>query len=569
MFNKRNYLLILFLTFLSPPCFAITGDSLFARFHPAIGENGMVSSPDNIASQVGVKILQDGGNAVDAAVATAFALSVTRQGSGGLGGGGFMMIHLAKQNKTIAINYREKAPLAAMPEMFLDKDQMVDREKISNSYLASGVPGTVAGLTYVQKAYGTLPLAKVMQPAIELAQNGFLVTNNFAQLLIEKQSAIQKWPATKAIYMPQGKLLAAGDILIQKDLANTLRLIAKQGAFAFYQGQIADVIAADMKKHGGIITLTDLADYKIQELKPLTTTYHDYQIAMMPLPSSGGVALAQILTLIKDYPLADWGLNSSKSIHVIAEALNKAFVDRNHYLGDPNFVKVPLKQLLDEQRLKQVPINSQQHTPANKLEMPAIRIEESSQTAHFSVVDKDRNLVANTQTLNDMLGSGIIVSGTGILLNNEMDDFTAKVGASNMFGVIDGAANAIQAKKQPLSSMTPTFVFDKKGNPVLVIGAAGGSRIISTILQIILNVLDYNLDIASAINSPRFHSQWLPDEIVIEQGFSQDTIEKLQQQGHRVEQKALPSVAQAIVVVDDKLYGAADSRNATGLAVGY
>jgi len=566
---KRNCLFFLLIFILTSPSQAITGDVNFGRFHPAIAKHGMVSSPSNYATEVGVRILQEGGNAIDAAVATAFTLSVTRQESGGLGGGGFMMIYLAKDKKVFAINYREIAPLAATAPMYLDKNQQVDRNKITLSHLAAGVPGTVAGLIYVQKNYGTLTLQKVLQPAIKLAEQGFPVSYEFSQLLLEKQQQINKYSASKKIYMPNGKLLEVGDLLIQNDLANTLRLIAKDGEKPFYTGEIAKKISSDMQKNGGLITEQDLSSYKIEIVEPLKTNYKGYQVVTMPLPSAGGIALIQLFDILHNYPLALWGLNSAQSIHTIAEVLNLVFAERARYLGDSNFVAVPVVSIINPKRLEKFTLNLEKHIPANQLQTPAMLFKESPDTAHFAVIDKDRNVVSNTFTLNDILGSGIIIEGTGILLNNEMDDFTSKVGVANAFGIVSGKVNDIQPKKRPISSMTPTIIFDAKGNPVMAIGASGGSRIISVILQVILNVFDYQLDIASAISSPRFHSQWLPDEIVIEQGFSPDTIDKLKHYGHTIQTQAGPGAVQGILIKDDMLYGAADPRIPNSLAMGY
>jgi len=553
------------------PSHALNGDQSYARFHPVSAKQAMVSSQDALATQVGIDILQKGGNAIDAAVATAFTLSVTHQAYGGLGGGGFMLIHLAKEQKTIALNYREIAPLTAKSDMFLNAQHDVDRNKIGFSHLASGVPGTVAGLLYAQQTYGSLPLETVMQPAIQWAERGFPISQRFASILLERKQQIENWPASAAIFMPQGQLLAAGDALIQKDLAHSLRLIAKQGAAAFYQGEIAKNIVADMQATGGIIGMDDLAQYKVQILTPLRTTYHDYQIITMPLPSAGGIALIQILNMLKDYPLAQWGLNSSKTIHVMTEAINLAFLDRHLYLGDADFVAVPVDDLLNakhiEKQKQQISLNK--HRSATQLTSTLTTVKESPQTSHFVVVDKDRNMVSNTFTLNYLLGSGLIVSNTGILLNNEMDDFDAKVNAPNAYGLLGSSANKIQPRKYPLSSMTPTIVLDAKNNPVMVTGGIGGSRIVTIVLQVLLNVLDHQLDIATATNSPRFHTQWQPDEIDLEQGFSQDTIDNLVQQGHQIKVKTGPGAVQSILIVDDTLYGAADPRIETGKATGY
>lgn len=559
----------------SLPSYAINQDTVSSRFHPTVAKNGMVVAEEQHATAAGVAILQQGGNAVDAAVATAFALSVTYQSGGGLGGGGFMLVHLAEQDKTIAINYREKAPLAATREMFIDKEGEVDREAISHTHRSAGVPGTVAGLIYAHEKYGKLPLAKVIQPAIDLAANGYVISEQFAAKLASRKAQIAQWPGSRAVYMPNGKLLQAGDKLVQKDLAKTLRLIAKQGRKAFYQGEIGKKIVADMQKNDGLITAEDLAHYTVEELAPVTGTFDNYEIVSMPPPSAGGVALIQLLNLLEPFPLAAWGLNSAATMQVMSEAMNLVYADRNE-LGDPQFVKNPVAQLLDQDYLdkRRQLINRKQHTPTAKIKpglassqkQPAV---EAAQTTSFSVVDKDRNLVANTFSLNYMLGTAIIVPGTGIVLNNHMDDFAAAINAPNAFGLVGSAVNEIQPGKRPLSSMAPTFIFDAKGEPVMVTGAVGGSRIITHLLQVILNVLVHNLDVATATASPRMHSQWQPDELSVEEGFSQDTLQLLKKQGNNVVLRGSVGSAQSIVIWNDKLYGAADPRTQTGQAAGY
>ncbi|MGJ3495137.1 Gamma-glutamyltranspeptidase precursor [Piscirickettsia salmonis] len=542
------------------------------RFHPVWAAQGMVASQEALATKVGRDILAQGGNAVDAAVAVGFALAVTLPRAGNLGGGGFMLVWLNKEHKALAINYREKAPLAASANMYLDKEGNVDRHKITQTYLAAGVPGTVAGLTYALKKYGTMPLKQVIAPAIALARQGIRVTPDLASSLIQAKARLEKSPASQAIFFKKNNQnYQAGDLLTQGDLASSLSLIAQQGGRAFYQGKIAKKIVAAMKTHGGLITLADLKKYQVQELEPIVGHYNGYTIYSMPPPSSGGVTLIELLNILSGFPLKDLGLNSAQSIHLLVEAMNLAYRDRNHYLGDPNFVKMPLKRLASMQYADQLrqQIQWSYHTPSSKISAKKFDDPESYQTTHYSIIDKDGNMVANTYTLNYSYGNGHVVPGTGILLNNEMDDFTAKPGVPNGFGLVQGEANAVAPEKRPLSSMTPTLVLNPQGQPLLATGSPGGSRIITTVLQVLLNRFTYGLNIASSVAAPRIHSQLWPDVILYEQGISLGTLFKLQEMGHKLQPVDAMGSAQTVEKSQTRGdYGVADPRRSGALAAG-
>lgn len=539
---------------------------------PVVATHGMVSSQESLASQVGLNILKQGGNAVDAAVAVGFALAVTLPRAGNIGGGGFMIVHLQDGNKNIAINYREKAPAKASKDMFLNDKGDVDYAKVSGSYSASGVPGTVAGLVDAQQKYGKLKLSQVIAPAIKLAEDGIPVSYDLNQSLITAKPWLQKSPeAMKIFYHKDGSAYKVGEILKQPELANSLKLIAKQGKKAFYEGEIAQKIADSMAKNGGLITLQDLKNYNVEEMKPLKGTYRGYTIYSMPPPSSGGVILIELLNILENFPLADYGNNSAKTINLMSNAMSYAYNDRNSDLGDPDFVKMDLAKFLSKKYAKQIAqkIATDKHIPSKDISTVDPEDREKLQTTQFSVVDKDGNMVSNTYTLNYSYGNGIVVPGTGILLNNEMDDFAAKVGVANVFGLVQGEANTVAPNKRPLSSMTPTIVLDKDGKPFLATGSPGGSRIITTTLQVILNIIDYNMNLQSAVNNPRIHSQLWPEEIGVEQGISVDTINLLKKMGNTVTPYAAMGAAESVMSDGQYVYGAADPRRGNALAIGY
>lgn len=543
-------------------------------FHPVIAKNGMVASEQELATQIGVDILKAGGNAVDAAVAVGFALAVALPNAGNIGGGGFMMVHDAKSGKDIALDFREVAPKGASRNMYLDDKGGVINGKSLFTHYAVGVPGTVAGMAHALSRWGSLPLAQVMAPSIALAEKGYPVSVTLAKTLNQEKKNMSQWPATQAIFWKNGAPLQTGDRLVQKDLAQSMRLISQQGPKAFYQGSIAQKIAAEMAPHANAITLEDLRDYKPVEREPVRGNYRGYQIVTMPPPSSGGAHLLQILNMMERWPFKQWGANSAQSVHYMTEAMKLAYADRAEYLGDPDFVTVPLKGLISKRYADELAasIKPQQARPSKDIKpghpQQFSQPYESDQTTHYSVVDKAGNAVAVTYTLNTNFGSGIVAKGTGILLNNEMDDFSVKPGVANAYGLVGGDANAVQAGKRPLSSMTPTLVL-KDGKPVLVTGSPGGARIITTVLQQVVNHIDFGMNPAEAAATPRFHHQWTPDVLRIEKGFSADTLALLRQWGHKVSVKPAMGRTQTIEVRGDVLQGASDPRNPDGKTLGY
>ena len=539
-------------------------------FHPVQATNGMVATEQNLASQIGLEILKNGGNAVDAAVAIGFSLAVSLPNAGNIGGGGFMLVHDAKSNKTVALDFREKAPAAATETMYQDENGEIIPRKSWYTHQAIGVPGTVAGLTKALEKWGSLPLAEVMQPAIDLAEQGYEVSPTMAKLLQVEKDNLGKWPTTKAIFFDGDEPLALGDTLVQKNLAESLKLIAKEGADAFYKGAIAEEIVRDQEAHDGLITKDDLASYEATEREVVRGDYRGYEIVSMPLPSSGGIHIIQMLNAMEHLPIKESGVNSAKTISLMAETMKRAYADRSEYLGDSDFVDVPIQELTSKEYAKAIAdeVLKGEITPAQEIKPGDLAPYESDQTTHYSVVDKEGNAVAVTYTLNLNFGSGIVAGETGILMNNEMDDFSAKPGVPNAFGLIGGSANAIEAGKRPLSSMTPTMVL-KDGKPWLVTGSPGGARIITTVLQQIVNAIDFGMNPAAATNTPRFHHQWLPDELRLEVGFSPDTIQLLENAGYDVSVKPSMGRTQTIQIIDDTMYGYSDPRNPDGSAIGY
>ncbi|SGZ00902.1 Gamma-glutamyltranspeptidase [Moritella viscosa] len=542
-----------------------------AIHHPVWAANGMVASQEALATQIGVDIMKQGGNAIDAAVAVGYALAVTLPRAGNLGGGGFMLVYLADEQRAIAIDYREVAPLTAYPDMFLDDAGNPDSQLSRFHGLAIGVPGTVLGFELALNKYGSMSLAQVMAPAIKLARDGIVVTPDLANSLQATKKRLSQWPSTKTIfYKADGSNYQPGEILKQTDLANTLTAIAKKGSPAFYQGPIAKQISNSVRNAGGMMTMQDLATYEAIERRPVTGDYRGYQVISMPPPSSGGVHIIQMLNMLSQFPIDKMGHNSAATIHVMAESMRRAYADRSLYLGDPDFVNVPVSELTNEQYAKQLvsQINPNKATPSSEVSPGTLLPYESNQTTHYSVVDKFGNAVSNTYTLNFSYGSGLVANGTGVLLNNEMDDFSAKPGTPNAYGLIGGKANAVAAKKRPLSSMTPTIVL-KDNKPYLVTGSPGGSRIITTTLQVIMNVIDHNMNIAEASAATRIHHQWLPDMIRIEKGLNVDTINLLENKGHKVEVKAAMGSTQTIMLTEEGVYGASDPRRPSALSLGY
>jgi len=543
----------------------------YGRFHPVTGTSGMVAAQESQATRIGLDILQRGGNAVDAAVAVGFALAVTLPRAGNLGGGGFMLVHNAESGQTVAIDYREMAPKAATRDMFLSGDGTVDKERERFSHKAVGVPGTVAGLALALKRYGTLPLKDVLAPAIALAEDGILISADMEGSLAKRKKRLSRWPSTARIFMrPDGEPMRAGERLVQQDLAQSLRLIAEQGPDAFYRGEIAKRIVAEMKSGNGLIDAQDLAGYRAVIRKPVVGTYRGYEIRSMPPPSSGGVHIVQILNILEGYDLAALGHNSAVSIHLMAEASKRAYADRSAHMGDPDFWPVPIENLVskDYAAALRKGISRDQATPSSEIAPGKPGRAEGPNTTHYTVADRQGNVVANTYTLNFSYGSGIVAAGTGVLLNNEMADFAAKPGVPNAFGLMGGDANAIDGGKRPLSSMSPTIVL-KDGEFLLATGSPGGSWIITTVLQLLMNVIDYRMNIADATNAPRVHHQWLPDALRIEEGISPDTQRLLWAMGHTLETGPPMGATQSIMRHGGVLYGASDPRRPDGLTLGY
>lgn len=540
-------------------------------FLPIQSKKCMVSSQESRATEAGLQVLREGGNAVDAAVTVGFVLAVTLPRAGNIGGGGFMVIYLAKNKEVTTIDYREKAPKTATRDMFLDKNGNADSEKSCHSYWAVGVPGTVAGFAYALEKYGTISLQQALKPAIALASEGIVMDADLSNTLRITKPRFQNCDASmKVFFKPNGDNYEAGDIWKQPDLAWSLQEIATNGQKSFYQGEIAKKIVSDMQKHGGLITREDLLAYQPVIRKPVQGTYRGYEIYSMPPPSSGGVHIVQMLNILEKFPLGEWGHNSAKTIHVLTEAMRLAYADRSHYLGDPDFAKIPVSGLVskayaDELRNK---INMYQATPSAKVKPGNAIFYESNDTTHYSVIDQYGNAVSNTYTINLNYGSKIVAEGTGILLNNEMDDFVAKPDSPNSFGLLGSQANEIQPEKRMLSSMTPTIVL-KEGKVFLVTGSPGGSTIITCTLQIISNVIDHRMNIASATNAPRIHHQWYPDELRLEAGISQDTIDLLRKWGHKVLIKDSIGSTQSIMQTSQGLTGASDPRRPGALTAGH
>jgi gamma-glutamyltranspeptidase / glutathione hydrolase len=544
-----------------------------SRFQPVMARNGMVATQEKRATRIGVDILKAGGNAVDAAVAVGFALAVTHPQAGNIGGGGFMLVHIAARNETIAIDYRETAPAAMTRDVFLDEKGDADPKKSRDSALGVGVPGTVAGLVHAHEKYGSgkFTLAQLIAPAISLARDGFAVEDDLADSLPRAQPRLARWPATAKIFLKDdGKPLGRGEILRQVDLAASLQMIAEGGPRAFYEGPLADKMVAALSASGGIMTRDDLKDYRAIERPVVRGNYRGYAIASMPPPSSGGVHLIEILNILEGFPLRDLGGGAAATLHLMIEAMKPAYADRAEFLGDPAFVKVPVAGLTSKRYAADLrkAIDPERARPAQSIRAGTPAAFESDNTTHYSVVDAQGNAVANTYTLNFSYGLGLVADGTGILLNNELDDFAAKAGVANAYGLVGGDANAPGGGKRPLSSMSPTIVF-RDGRVFLVTGTPGGSRIITMVLQVILNVVDHQMNVAEAITAPRIHHQWLPDQAFAERGFSPDTIRLLEAKGHKVVTSATFGSANSIMVTPDGLAGAADPRQRGTLAEGY
>ena len=536
--------------------------------HPVIGSKGMVVSQREVASRVGADILSKGGNAVDAAVATSFALAVVLPRAGNLGGGGFMLIHLEQEGKTVAIDYRERAPLSASRDMFLDSNGNYDKTKARFSLLSAGVPGTVAGMKFALDNYGSMSWEEVIQPAIDLAE-GFVVPHDLSSVTNSYKARLQRNSATKkAYYKKSGDAYLPGEIMRLPDLAWSLKKIRDEGPSAFYKGDIARKIVDEMNRNGGIISMQDLSSYEVSLRNPVIGSFNDYKIVSMPPSSSGGIHIIQMLNMLENTSIKEMGFGSADSIHLLSEVMKRAYADRSKYLGDNDFVDVPIEGLTNKKYAKNLlaEISQDKVTPSQEI-LPGNPIPfESPDTTHFSVMDSNGNTVSNTYTLNFSFGSGITIPGTGILMNNEMDDFSSKPGVPNAYGLIGAEANAIEPSKRPLSSMTPTIIL-KNNEPYMVLGSPGGSRIISTVLQVIINVLVHDMNIAEAVNSPRIHHQWLPDVLFMEKGYSPDTLKILEQKGHAIRPSGTMGSVHAIIKDEDYYYGTADTRRPNSGAI--
>jgi gamma-glutamyltranspeptidase / glutathione hydrolase len=581
---KRTLTLALILfTLFSAPTFSlfqtpVTVPALAASREPVRARHGVVASTNEVASQVGVDIMKRGGNAIDAAIAVAFALAVTHPAAGNLGGGGFMMIRL-KDGRTTAIDYREMAPAAASRNVYLDKNGDVIKGEGGSieGYRAAGVPGTVRGMELALKKYGShrLTWSQLIEPARRLATNGFTVTNSLARGLRGSRDYLSKYPETKRIYLKNGKFYNEGDLFVQPELGATFARLQRGGPNEFYEGQTAKLIVDDLKRHDGLITMEDMRGYVAKERETLRGTYRGYDVVSMPPPSSGGVVLLEMLNILEGYDLKKMDWASSERYHLMAEAMRRAFADRAEYMGDTDFVKVPIAGLIDKKYASQLRSTIDPHRASTSEQVKAGKPAgyESDETTHFTVVDADGNAVANTYTLNNSYGSAVVAKGTGIIMNDEMDDFAAKPGTPNLYGLIQGERNAVAPRKRPLSAMTPTFVLRKDGSLWFTVGSPGGPTIINTVLDVITNVIDYNMNIQQAIDAPRIHHQWLPDELVYEPyGLSGDTQVALTARGHKLVDKPRYLGDCEGIMIEEKTgirLGATDPRRSDGLAVGY
>jgi gamma-glutamyltranspeptidase/glutathione hydrolase len=551
-----------------------------ASVRPVAAEKAMVVTAQHLATEVGVNVLKRGGSAIDAAVAVGYALAVVYPAAGNLGGGGFMTIRFADGRKTF-LDFRETAPRAARPDMYLDKDGNVINGLSTIGWLAAGVPGTVSGLEYARKKYGTMTREALIGPAIELAEDGFILDQGDVDMLATATDDFRKFPSTGDIFLNKGQPFIAGQRLVQRDLANTLRLIRKQGADGFYRGKTAAAIVRASRAGGGIIELEDLKSYRTRERSPIECDYRGYHVISAPLPSSGGVAICEMLNILEGYPLRQFGWGSAQALHYEIEAMRHAFADRNTLLGDPAFVRNPVERLIDKSYAAKIrdSIKPDKAGISSELGKDDVASHEGSNTTHFSIIDVDGNAVSLTYTLNDWFGARVVASGSGVLMNDEMDDFTANPGRTNSYGVVPGEANAIAPGKIPLSSMSPTII-TRDNKPVLILGTPGGKRIITTVLQTILNAVDFQMNVQEAVDAPRIHHQWLPDVTNVEPyGLSPDTRRLLEAMGYRFGDSPPANHVAAIMVGAPSLegkavgrnrfYGANDPRRGTGLALGY
>ncbi|WP_242500031.1 gamma-glutamyltransferase [Methylibium sp. Pch-M] len=550
-----------------------------ASVAPVAAENGMVVTAHRLATQVGVDVLRRGGNAVDAAVAVGYALAVVYPAAGNLGGGGFMTLQFADGRRTF-LDFREKAPLAATADMYLGADGQPVKGLSTRGHLAVGVPGTVSGLEFARAKYGTMQRAALVAPALRLARRGFVLEPGDIAMLATATDDFRKDPASAAIFLREGAPWSAGQRLVQKDLARTLQRIARHGSRGFYQGPVGAALVASSRAGGGLITQADLDQYATRELAPVECDYRGYRIVSAPPPSAGGVILCELLNILEGYPLQELGYGAAQGVHYQIEAMRHAYVDRNSYLGDPDFVHNPLERLLDKDYAARIraAIDPARAGVSQDLR-PGVAPHEGSNTTHYSIIDREGNAASVTYTLNDWFGARVAAAGTGVLLNNEMDDFTIKLGAANLYGLVQGESNRIAPGKRPLSSMSPTIV-SRAGQPVLVLGTPGGSRIITVTALVLLNLIDYGMTVQEAVDAPRFHQQWQPEATNLEPfALSPDTRQILLGMGHRFGAPQPANHVAAILVGAPSLggkpvgkhryYGANDPRRNTGLAAGY
>ena len=558
---------------------------------PITADHAMVVTSQHLATDVGVEIMKQGGNAVDAAVAVGYALAVTNPCCGNIGGGGFATLHMA-DGKDVFLNFRERAPGASTEKMYLNAAGDVVPDLSLKGYLAVGVPGSVLGLDTLLQKYGTMKREAVMAPAIKLAEEGFVLNDGDVAIMANSVKAFADQPNVAAIFLHDGKPWASGEVFVQKNLANTLKQISAGGPDAFYKGPIADALVDASGKNGGILTKKDLADYTVSEEVPIHCNYRGYDLISAPPPSSGGAAICEILNILKGYPMGDLGFHSASGIHYMVEAMRHTFVDRNFQLGDPDFVKNPLDKLLSDSYANDIraKIDATKATPSKEVQ-PGTAPHEGTQTTHYSIVDAKGDAVSVTYTINALFGAKVIAGDTGFFLNDEMDDFTTKPGTANLFGLVQGKTNVIAPSKRPLSSMSPTIV-TKDGKTFMVLGSPGGSRIITIVLETLMNVVDYGMNMQEAVDAPRVHHQWLPDEVYVEPfALSPDTTKILTDMGYTIKTQSPWGAAEAILIgppadpaaavssgndamaaskpVPGRLYGAHDDRRPAGAAAGY
>ena len=542
-----------------------------AIHHPVVGRNGMVASQNFLATEIGVDILRRGGNAIDAGVAVGLALAVTLPRAGNVGGGGFILLHLAEEDRTVVVDFRETAPAAAHADMFFEADGEVDNDEYRFSHKSSAIPASVAGFDHLLRNYGTMSWREVAQPAIDLARDGMVVWEDLAVNLARSKPRLSANPASRAkFYKPDGSNYEVGDLYRQPDLAWTLEQVAEGGADAFYRGEIARRIATDMARHNGLITMDDLANYRVVEREPVRGTFRGYDIAAMSAPSSGGMHIVQMLNIFENFPLKEMGYGSADAMHVMAESMKLAYADRSKYLGDPDHLDLPVAALTSKGYAAELArgISLSSARPSSDIGPGNLAPYESPETTHYSILDSEGNALVNTYTLMFSYGSGVVIEGTGILMNNNLGNFTLRPDIPDAFGLMGSADNQIAAGRRPVSSMTPIIVL-RDGRPFLLTGSPGGSRIITTNLQLLVNVLEHGMNIADATARPRMHHQWYPERLEVESGFSPDVIRTLRARGHDVQFSAGMGSLQTVMFSDGLFYGYADPRRPGAMALGY